>query len=121
MSDPVIIIPARYNSTRFAGKPLADINGRPMIYHVWSKCIQVISANKVYVATDDERIKRVCNKYNISVLMTSDSCMTGTDRIFEASKIIDSETYINVQGDEPLIEASDIEKVLSISLKILIL
>ena len=61
-----------------------------MIYHVWSKCIQVISANKVYVATDDERIKRVCNKYNISVLMTSDSCMTGTDRIFEASKIIDS-------------------------------
>ena len=117
MSDPIIIIPARYNSTRFPGKPLAKINDKSMIYHVWSKCTEVLPKNRVYVATDDERIEKECNNYEISVLLTSKNCMTGTDRIYEASKIIDAETYINVQGDEPLIRASDIEKVLSISLK----
>ena len=116
MSEPVIIIPARFSSTRFPGKPLADINGKPMIYHVWNKCVKALHKSRVYVATDDHRIERVCKDLDISVVMTNSQCQTGTDRIFEVSKIIDSKTYINVQGDEPLIKVSDIEKIIDFSI-----
>ena len=66
------------------------------------QCIKAVNKKYVYVATDDKRIKEVCEKNNIKVVMTSKNCLTGTDRVYEASKHLHAKTYINVQGDEPL-------------------
>ncbi len=107
-----VIIPARYKSSRFEGKPLAEINGKPMIIHVWKKCSDAVGQNNVFVATDDDRISKVCNKAGAQVLKTSETCLTGTDRLAEAAREIDRDFYINVQGDEPLIEPQDIVKIL---------
>lgn len=110
--DLACIIPARYESTRFPGKPLANINGYPMIKHVWDKCFE-FTGNKdnIFVATDDERIEKVCKDFSINTIMTSSKCLTGTDRVAEASRIIGANRVINVQGDEPLICAKDIALV----------
>ncbi len=117
MSDYLIVIPARYNSSRFPGKPLADIKGKSMIFRVWEKCLQVAKSKNILVATDDERIMSHCLKNSINAEMTSSECLTGTDRLFEIAKKKKHETYINVQGDEPLISPYDIETVISSSLK----
>jgi 3-deoxy-manno-octulosonate cytidylyltransferase (CMP-KDO synthetase) len=105
----VIIIPARFNSTRFPGKPLAKILGKSMILRVWEKCIKVISKNFVYVATDDKKIADHCQLHGINYLMTRKNCKTGTDRVIEVAKKIQSDLYLNVQGDEPLINIKDIK------------
>ncbi|MFC1840466.1 3-deoxy-manno-octulosonate cytidylyltransferase [Thermodesulfobacteriota bacterium] len=107
-----IIIPARYASSRFPGKPLAEILGKPMIIWVWEKCIEAIGQDHVYVATDDERIKRTCEKEGINVLMTGTDCLTGTDRVYDASTQIEADILINVQGDEPLVKPQDIKLVI---------
>lgn len=75
------IIPARYQSSRFPGKPLADLCGMPMIWWVYQQCLKVKELDEVYVATDDKRIAEVCRSLNIKVIMTSDGHRTGTDRI----------------------------------------
>lgn len=106
------VIPARYKSTRFMGKPLADICGKPMIWWVYQQCIKVKELNEVYIATDDEKIKQVCDEYGMNVIMTSDSHMTGTDRIGEVAEKIKADLYINIQGDEPLIEPDNIRKAI---------
>lgn len=98
------IIPARYNSSRFEGKPLADICGKPMVWWVYKRAIEVTEFEEVYVATDDERIKNVCEQLGINVIMTSSDHATGTDRICEVAKYIKADLYVNIQGDEPLIE-----------------
>lgn len=108
-----IIIPARFASTRFPGKPLADICGKSLIQRVWERCIRALPPSKVYVATDSEKIAAHCNNHGIQTVMTSSNCLTGTDRVWEASKAIDAEIYVNVQGDEPLIEPEDIKKVIA--------
>jgi 3-deoxy-manno-octulosonate cytidylyltransferase (CMP-KDO synthetase) len=105
-----LIIPARFQSSRFPGKPLADIKGRAMINRVWDVCIEALSPDKVYVATDDDRIRSHCENSGIQVLITPSTCLTGTDRIFEAAKQIEADVYINVQGDEPLIKVEDIQR-----------
>ena len=87
-SDHAIVIPARFASSRFPGKPLADILGKPMIRHVWERCIATTSAEHVYVATDDPRIKTVCEGFGARVLMTSPDCLTGTDPILDPADII---------------------------------
>lgn len=115
--EPVIIIPARYQSSRFPGKPLAEIRGKPMIVRVWEKCVMALDPKLVYVATDDHRIESCCNEYNINVIMTGGDCLTGTDRVFEASRNIDADIYINVQGDEPLIDPTDIDLVIDAAAK----
>jgi len=115
MRDFLVVIPARYESTRFPGKPLVDILGKSMIKRVWEKCINAVDQNNVIVATDDYRIFDHCNNENINAIMTSKKCLTGTDRIFEVSEKIKSKTYINVQGDEPLISSEDIIKVINAS------
>ena len=79
-----IIIPTRFESTRFPGKPLEIINGVTMIKRVWEKCIQVLPHEDVYVATDSEIIYNYCNKNLINVLMTPE-CLTGSDRVYQAS------------------------------------
>jgi len=110
------IIPARYESTRFPGKPLADILGFPMIYRVYQQAIKVKELNKVYVATDDIRIENVCKSYNIPVVMTNKNHENGTERICEVAKNIEADIYVTIQGDEPLLEPSTISKVIQVLL-----
>jgi 3-deoxy-manno-octulosonate cytidylyltransferase (CMP-KDO synthetase) len=106
------IIPARYNSSRFPGKPLADICGKPMIWRVHNKLKGLEELSEVYVATDDIRIKEVCESYGIKTIMTSENHKTHLDRLYEVSTLIDADFYINVNGDEPLIETDAISRIL---------
>lgn len=102
------IIPARYKSSRFEGKPLADICGKPMIWWVYNQCIKVNMIDEVYVATDDDEIYSTCVQNDIKVIMTSNTHETGTDRIGEVARKIPADLYVNIQGDEPLIEPQTI-------------
>ena len=102
------VIPARYKSSRFAGKPLADICGKPMIWWVYQQCKKVEDFDAVYVATDDEQIFNTCKALDVEVLMTSDKHLTGTDRIGEVARNISADLIINIQGDEPLLEPDTI-------------
>jgi 4-hydroxy 2-oxovalerate aldolase len=111
-NDYVVIIPARYQSTRFPGKPLADMCGKSLIRRVWDKCVEAVAAENVLVATDDERIQAHCVEQGIQVVMTSSKCLTGTDRVCEVAHQVERDIYINVQGDEPLIDPKDILIVL---------
>lgn len=106
------IIPARYESSRFPGKPLADICGKPMIYWVYNQAKKVDDFDEVYVATDDERIENACKENNMQVIMTSKEHKTGTDRIGEVARNISADLYVNIQGDEPLIEPETIKKAI---------
>jgi 3-deoxy-manno-octulosonate cytidylyltransferase (CMP-KDO synthetase) len=99
------IIPARYASTRFPGKPLAAIAGVPMIQRVFEQTRKAKRLREVYIATDDDRIAAACTKFGAPVLMTRADHPTGTDRLAEAAAAIDAEVIVNVQGDEPLVEA----------------
>ena len=103
------VIPARYQSSRFPGKPLADIMGRPMIWWVYQQCKKVADLDAVYVATDDERIFNACNQLDMNAVMTSDKHRTGTDRIGEVARKIPADLIVNIQGDEPLLEPSTIK------------
>ena len=105
------VIPARYASTRFPGKPLADICGKPMIWWVYQQLCKVQGISKVYVATDDERIKTVCEQHNMNVVLTSDKHPTHLDRLAEFIQLVDADFYININGDEPLIDPKNIEKL----------
>lgn len=110
--DVVGVIPARYKSTRFPGKPLALILGKPMILWVAEKVAQVIGNHRTFVATDDERIKEVVENAGFNAVMTSPNCLTGTDRVWDFAQKVDARIYLNVQGDEPLINPMDILKVI---------
>jgi 3-deoxy-manno-octulosonate cytidylyltransferase (CMP-KDO synthetase) len=107
----VVVIPARFESTRLPGKPLVKILGKSLIHRVWSRCVAAVPSSQVYVATDDERIHNHCASFGAQVVMTSKNCLTGTDRLFEANKILKAESVINVQGDEPLVNPEDIALV----------
>lgn len=106
------VIPARYKSSRFPGKPLADICGKPMIWWVYRQCLKVKDFDEVYVATDDERIRLACETDGINVIMTSDKHPTGTDRTAEVSDKIKGDLYVVVMGDEPLISPDNIEAMI---------
>ena len=110
---PVIIIPARYDSSRLPGKPLKDIQGSSMIKRTYYQCIKALPKKDVYIATDNMTIQKHCQEFEANVLMTSRSCLTGTDRIAEASENIDCDVIINVQGDEPIINPADITKIIN--------
>jgi 3-deoxy-manno-octulosonate cytidylyltransferase (CMP-KDO synthetase) len=107
----VAIIPARYGSTRFEGKPLAEINGKPMVYYVYQRSKETKCIDDVIVATDDLRIKDAVEKFDGKVMMTFKGHKSGTDRIAEVAKKIDANIIVNVQGDEPLINPEAIEQV----------
>ena len=102
------VIPARYKSSRFPGKPLTNICGRPMVWWVYQQCKKVKDFKEVYVATDDQQIFSVCEALDIKVIMTSDKHKTGTDRIGEVARNISADLIVNIQGDEPLLEPSTI-------------
>lgn len=103
------VIPARYKSSRFPGKPLADICGKPMIWWVYQQCKKVEDFDEVYVATDDQMIFDTCESLDIKVIMTSESHRTGTDRIGEVAEKIPADLIVNIQGDEPLLEPETIK------------
>jgi 3-deoxy-manno-octulosonate cytidylyltransferase (CMP-KDO synthetase) len=105
----VAIIPARYASTRFPGKPLAMLGGKTVIERVYEKAVATLG--EAYVATDDERISEAVCRFGGKAVMTSDQHRSGTDRIAEAARIIgtDADVIVNIQGDEPFIHASQIE------------
>ena len=107
------IIPARYESSRFKGKPLADICGKPMIWWVYRQCKKVQEFSAVYVATDDERIFHRCKELEIDVIMTAANHRTGTDRVGEVAENIPADLYVNIQGDEPMIEPETIQAAIT--------
>ena len=112
MTKAVVIIPARYASSRFPGKPLTPILGKPMVIWVAELSEKAVGRNNVYVATDDERIANVINSAGFKAVMTSEDCLTGTDRLAEAAQKIEADIYINVQGDEPIINPEDINRAI---------
>ena len=106
------VIPARYGSTRFEGKPLADILGKPMIQHVYEGVCQSKLIDEVIIATDDQRILEGVKSFGGKVVMTSPTHFTGTDRVAEVARKLKSEIIVNVQGDEPLIKGNIIDKAI---------
>jgi 3-deoxy-manno-octulosonate cytidylyltransferase (CMP-KDO synthetase) len=111
MNCGAVVIPARYQSSRFPGKPLVDILGKPMIQHVYDACVEAVGKALVYVATDSDLIRRVVESFDGQVVMTSENCLTGTDRLAEVNKSLDLDFLINVQGDEPMISSQDIRSL----------
>ncbi len=118
MLRTLIIIPARYASSRFPGKPLADLLGRPMLWHVYEHVRD--AADQVYVATDDERIFEAMKRLDVPVIMTGKQHRSGTDRCAEALDIIEQrhgqefDIVVNVQGDEPLISGQVIRPIFDV-------
>ena len=106
------VIPARYQSSRFPGKPLALIQGKPMIWWVYQQASKVTAFDELMVATDSDKIYEECEKLGIKVAMTSDKHPTGTDRLGEIAEKSDADFFVNIQGDEPLIEPRVIESII---------
>ena len=106
----VAVIPARYGSTRFPGKPLAAIGGKPMIQHVYESAAKARDLDRVLVATDDRRIEQAVKSFGGEVMMTSKHHASGTDRLAEVARKIKSDWLVNVQGDLPFIHAETIAR-----------
>ncbi|KAJ6886860.1 hypothetical protein NC651_027265 [Populus alba x Populus x berolinensis] len=112
-SQVVGIIPARYASSRFEGKPLVNILGKPMIQRTWERAKLATTLDHIVVATDDEKIAECCRGFGADVVMTSESCRNGTERCNEALQKLDKkyDVVVNIQGDEPLIEPEIIDGI----------
>ncbi len=107
----VIVIPARYASTRLPGKPLKEISGKPIIQWVYERAQNSALKDSVFIATDDERIRDAAVSFGADVVMTSPECKSGTDRIFQAIKDREADIIINLQGDEPFIRTDIIDSL----------
>jgi len=106
-TETLIVIPAREKSSRLPGKPLKKIAGKAMIKRVYDRCVE--TGLHTVVATDSDAIKEYCEKNNVSYVMTSSDCLTGTDRVAEVAELNPEYSgYINVQGDEPFVQVKDI-------------
>jgi len=112
----IVVIPARYKSTRFPGKPLAEIQGKPLIYWVYNQAKKIQNVDDVFIATDDERIKETVENFGGKSVMTSERHATGTDRIAEAVEKMDADIIVNIQGDEPLFNSQSVEKAVNVLL-----
>lgn len=106
------VIPARYQSSRLPGKPIVDICGKPMIWWVYQTVMKNNNLTDVVVATDDERIVKICNDNNMNVIMTSVNHSTPTSRLYEVSTKIDADLYLLVMGDEPLVDVRAFDLVM---------
>ena len=113
-STACVLIPARYASSRYPGKPLVPLLGKPMILWVCELSARAVGQDHVFVATDDQRIAEVAQNAGFNALMTASSALTGTDRLAEAAAMIDYDIYVNVQGDEPLAEPEDIRRCIAL-------
>lgn len=103
---PIAVIPSRYGAQRYPGKPLALLLGKPMVQHVYERCVEAGCFSQVVVATDDLRIAEVVTSFGGAVTMTSPACASGSDRVAEVARresTADEQVYFNVQGDEPAI------------------
>jgi 3-deoxy-manno-octulosonate cytidylyltransferase (CMP-KDO synthetase) len=109
MTRVIGLIPARYASTRFPGKPLADILGKPMIQHVYERARSARTLQRLLVATDDPRIAQAVASFGGEAVMTSPDHPTGTDRLAEAAAALEVDLVVNIQGDEPLIDPEVID------------
>lgn len=112
----IAIIPARYASTRFPGKPLVKIGEKTMIQRVYERCKKSEHLSDAVVATDDQRIADEVEDFGGNVIMTSDQHQSGTDRVAEAARVLDlkDQVVVNVQGDEPFVHLSQIEQLVSL-------
>lgn len=106
------LIPARWSSTRFEGKPLALINGIPMIQRVYELASSCINLDTVVVLTDDERISDYCSKNEMRCIVVEDDVRSGTDRCAKALELLDGDVFVNIQGDEPLINPDAVDKLI---------
>lgn len=113
----LIVIPARYKSSRFPGKPLAKILGKTMIEWVADIGVKTVGLQNVYIATENNKIHNFVRSVGYNSILTSKNCLTGTDRVAEVAKKIKADIYINVQGDEPLINPIDIKKIIKSKIK----
>ena len=98
------VIPARYSSTRFAGKVLADIAGKPMIWHVWQRAKKALLLDDVIIACDDKNVFDTCREFGANCVMTAKEHLSGSDRITEVISPLDVKFIVNIQADEPLIQ-----------------
>jgi 3-deoxy-manno-octulosonate cytidylyltransferase (CMP-KDO synthetase) len=114
MKKGLVIIPARYQSTRFPGKPLVLLKDKPLIQHVWERAIMAKNVEKVIVATDHSGIFEKVKEFGGECIMTSPFHKTGTERVAEVAKKFDFEIIVNVQGDEPMIEPELIDKIIEV-------
>jgi 3-deoxy-manno-octulosonate cytidylyltransferase (CMP-KDO synthetase) len=112
-ADALGVVPARYGSTRYPGKPLVTIVGKPMIQHVWERAREARRLAALVVATDDDRIRRVVEGFGGEVVMTSSDHASGTDRLAEVARARPASIYVNIQGDEPLVEPSDLDTLVA--------
>lgn len=110
MLSAVGVIPARYGSRRLPGKPLADLQGKPLLYYVYQRAAKARTLDEVWIATDDDRIFNAAQKFGARVLMTSGRHRCGTDRIAEAASGMDSAIIVNIQGDEPLMDSALVDQ-----------
>lgn len=108
----VVIIPARYQSSRFPGKPLTLLLGKPMVLWVAEIAAKAVGQGNVFIATEDERIAKVVTKNGFQIVMTSSEALTGTDRVAEAAEKIKADIYVNLQGDEPVVDYQDIQQII---------
>jgi len=105
------VIPCRFQSSRFEGKPLATIGGKPMMWHVYQQALKANLIDVAYIATDNHEIADTCTELGMQWLMTSDRHLTGTDRVAECANELDADIFVNVQGDEPFILPESIDAV----------
>ncbi len=103
------VIPARYASSRFPGKPLASIAGKTMLQHVWERASQARYLTSLVIATDDERIRAAAEGFSARVVMTRADHLSGTDRVAEAASASNAQIVVNIQGDEPMIDPAAID------------
>jgi 3-deoxy-manno-octulosonate cytidylyltransferase (CMP-KDO synthetase) len=108
------IIPARYKSSRFPGKPLALILNKPMIIWVCEIVEKALGKENTFVATDDKRIEKTVLEHGYNVVMTSENCLTGTDRLWEVAQKNEADIYVNIQGDEPTLDSNEILRIVEV-------
>lgn len=108
----ICVIPARYQSSRFPGKPLADICGKPMIWWAYNTVSRMPEISEAYVATDDKRVSDVVQSFGGKAIMTGE-CACGTDRVAEACKGLSFDVVLNIQGDEPMVHCEQVKRLIS--------
>ena len=105
------VIPARYKSSRYPGKPLVKILGKPMIIHVAERVAAALGREHTYIATEDERILHCAEEFGFTGIMTSDLPSNGTARVWEVAQSVKADIYVNIQGDEPMVSPDDIRLI----------
>lgn len=116
--DFLIVIPARLKSSRLKEKLLIRLGEKEILARTFAKCLVAVPRNKIFIATDSEKIVNLCKKINANFILTKKNCLTGTDRVSEVAKKYKARFYINVQGDEPFLNPRDLKKIIK-SLKYL--